>query len=40
MCFLGPSVFLGLSVMLFHSIEVYLFKGNMVPRSLLPGSVV
>lgn len=36
----SPVYFLGLSVNLLHSIEVYLFKDNVVPRSLFPGSVV
>lgn len=32
--------FLGLSVIFLHSIEVYLFKDNVVPRSLFPGTIV
>lgn len=31
---------LGLSVILLHSIEFYLFKDNVVPRSLFPGTTV
>lgn len=36
----SPVYFLGLSVILVHSIEVYLFKDNVVPRSLFPGTIV
>lgn len=32
--------FLGLFVILLHSIEVYLFKDNVVPRSLFPETTV
>lgn len=32
--------FLELSVILLHSIEVYLFKDNVVPRSLFPETIV
>lgn len=32
--------FLGLSVVLLHSIEVYLFRDNVVPRSPFPGTIV